>query len=405
MRVLYISTLYPPCIGGAQIQLHCLAKAMQEAGHAVHAVTLSGRKRQDWLRLSTVLPEPEEHYAFEGVEVTQLGFPLLDRVRMAPWALTYYGLMAPSVRRLSAITEERLEKAVRDEPSLVHVTRIGREFIAQAGLSYARKRGIPYVLTPNHHPRWKGYLYREYDRLYREADAVVVYTEVEKETLVNEKGVPAERVHVTGVGPVLSDTFDAEAFRRCHDLEGRFVLFLGQQYKYKGIEAIVKAAPLVWEKHADVQFVFIGPHTDDTAGVFEGVRDKRIVNLGIVDMEAKTSALAACTLLCLPSTQESFGGVYAEAWCHRKPVIGGRIPPIQAVVDNGRDGILTSQDPRELAGAMDRLLSDPEACRAMGEAGWRKVQERFTWQLLASKTLAVYEELCACTVDTRQEQL
>jgi len=389
LRILYVSTLYPPSIGGAQIQLHCLAKAMQRAGHAVQVLTLTGKNRNDWLRLSTVFGEQPRHYEHEGIAVDQIGFSTATRLRVLPWALAYYALMGPSVKRLSAVVRAHIEQ-VGGTPSLVHVTRIGREFIARAALDFAREHGIPYVLTPNHHPRWRGPLYREYDRIYREADALCVYTPSEKETLVREKGVAEERVHVTGVGPVLSEHFSAEAFREAYGLHGPFVLFLGQQYKYKGIQAMIDAAPLVWEEHPRLKFVFVGPHTGDSHAVFQGISDPRLVNLGRIDLESKTSALAACEFLCLPSVQESFGGVYAEAWCHEKAVIGGRIAPIACVIKEGRDGLLSSQEPKELADKMLQLLSDPEAAAAMGRAGWQKVQEKYSWERLAEKTLGVY---------------
>ncbi|HOZ48560.1 MAG TPA: glycosyltransferase family 4 protein [Candidatus Hydrogenedentes bacterium] len=392
MNILYVSTLYPPCIGGAQIQLHCLAKAMQAAGHGVKAITLTSRKRQDWLRLSTVFGEQERNYTYEGVEVTQLGFSPATRARMVPWASAYYGLIGPSVRRLAALTRPYVERHA-NAPDLVHVTRIGREFIAKASLDFARARGIPFVLTPNHHPRWKGYLYREYDRLYRQADAVLVYTEIERQTLIHDKAVDPARVHVTGVGPVLADTYDVDAFKAKYGIDEPFVLFVGQQYRYKGVEALLNAAPIVWRDAPDVKFVFIGPPTNDTEAMYAGVSDPRIVNLGVVDPETKTSALAACTMLCLPSTQESFGGVFAEAWCYHRPVVGGRIAPIAAVIDEGQDGLLSSQDPDELAAAITRLLGDPNLRTVMGRAGWEKVQRRYTWERLAQRTLDVYKGL------------
>jgi len=395
VNVLYVSTLYPPCIGGAQIQLHCLAKAMQQAGHNAKVITISSRKRQDWLRMSTVFAEKEKDYEFEGVPVTQLGFSLATRIAMAPWAAAYYGCMAPAVRALARLTYPYLEKAA-EKPDLVHVTRIGREFICQAALDFARKHHLPFVLTPNHHPRWRGYLYRQYDRIYREADALCVYTSEEKRVLVEEKGVPEERIHITGVGPVLADSFSAESFCRNHGVkQDEFILFIGQQYRYKGVEAMLKAAPIVWSRFPDMRFVFIGPHTNDTDAMFQDISDNRIMNLGVVDAETKTSALAACCMLCLPSTQESFGGVYAEAWCHRRPVIGGNIPPIAAVITNGKDGILSSQDPDELAENMCTLLANPAMREKMGNEGWKKVQINYTWSTLAEKTLSAYRPLLA----------
>ena len=86
--------------------------------------------------------------------------------------------------------------------------------------------------------------------------------------------------------------------------------------------------------------------------------------------------------------------MYVEAWSLRKAVIGGRIPPIANVITDGKDGLLSSQDASELAEMICHLLSHPEACRSMGDAGRQKVEEKYTWNQIARKTLAVYECLC-----------
>ncbi len=390
MKILYVSSLYPPSIGGAQIQLHFLAKAMQQAGDAVSVLAYTDKNREDWLRLATVLPEREGHYEYEGVPVARIGFPLSTRLRMLPWAAGYYGMIGPACRHIASLTLPHVER-LGGEPELIHLTRIGREFIARACLDYCRKRGIPFVLTPNHHPRWTGWRYKEYDKIYREADAHAVYTEAEKDTLVNDIGVSEERVRVTGVGPVVLEEYSVDEFRRVHGMDGDFVLFLGQQYKYKGMAAVLEAAKEVWRDHPKLKFVFIGPHTQYSQDLFATVTDERVLNLGAVDLETKAAALASCSFLCMPSMQESFGGVYIEAWCYKKAVIGGDIPPIACVVDHGENGLLSSQDPAELAGALRRLLADPAACEVMGQKGWEKVQEKYSWQRLAEKTRAVYE--------------
>lgn len=396
MRLLYASTLYPPAIGGSQIHLHRLAQTMQERGHRVQVVTYTSRYRRDWLRLSTVLAEREHRYDHEGIAVGRLGFSLRTRLRMLPWAAAYYGLMGSAVRHLAGEIAPYLQR-LGGPFDLLHVTRNGREFLAQAGLELARRRGVPYVLTPNHHPRWDGALYREYSRIYREADAVIALTAAERKTLVTVHRVSEDRTHVTGIGPILSERHSAEAFRVRYGLRDPFVLFLGQQLEYKGVGAVLTAAPLVWRRHPDVRFVFAGPRTGWSERVFARVGDERIVNLGEIDLETKTSALAASELLCVPSAQESFGGVYVEAWSLRKPVVAGNIPTIASLVEEGRDGLLSSQNPASVADAVMQLLDDPRQRRAMGAAGWEKVQRRYTWEQLAARTASIYESFGAGT--------
>jgi glycosyltransferase involved in cell wall biosynthesis len=388
MKFLYASNLYPPSTGGAQIHLHSLAKAMQSAGNEVSVVTHSCRHRTDWLRLSTVSTEPESHFDYEGVPVWQLGFSPFARIQIMPWALAYYGLTGLATRNISRHALRALSSL--PTPDVVHATRIGREFLCRAALDFAHKHGRPFVLTPVHHPRWDGWRYTEYDKIYREADALCVLTKEEKRLLVEQKQVDAEKIHVTGIGPVLSSTYDAEEFRRRYDIRGPFVLYLGQQFRYKGVGALLEAAPLVWKRHPDVTFVFIGPQTRYSKTVFSVATDRRVRNLGEVSLETKTAALSCCEFLCLPSSQESFGGVYVEAWALGKAVIGGRIPPIAELISEGQDGLLSSQNPSEIAEQISLLIADPERCKKMGKAGARKVESRYTWAQIAKKTEDVY---------------
>lgn len=393
MDILYACTLYPPAIGGAQIHLHCLARQMQALGQNVRVMTSAMRNRTDWLKLATVRPEPQAEQVHEGVPVTQLGYSATARLRMLPWAATYYATMQGSVEQVARIIGREIPWPPR-RPAIVHVSRVGREFLARAALDYAQQRGIPYVLTPNHHPRWRGYLYTEYDRIYRQADAVLALTQAERQTLVTEKGIDESRVHVTGIGPVLADDYSAEEFREKHGLVGqRFVLYLGQQLKYKGIGALVESAPMIWKKHPDVRLVFVGPPSAYSRRLFAQVRDSRMINLGSVSLRDKTSALAACELLCLPSMQESFGGVFVEAWSLRKPVVGGRIGPIANVIDEGVNGLLATQEPDDLADAVCQMLCDEQRSVAMGQSGYEKVQARYSWEQIARRTLRVYESL------------
>jgi glycosyltransferase involved in cell wall biosynthesis len=364
---------------------------MQAAGNDISVVTHSCRHRTDWLRLSTVCTEPDRHFEYEGIPIWQLGFSPLTRAQLLPWAFCYYGLIGPAVRNISRHGLKALSGL--QPPDVVHATRIGREFLTRAALDFARLHGIPFVLTPVHHPRWDGWRYREYDKIYREADALCVLTDVEKRLLVEQKGVDERKIHITGIGPVLSATFDTEEFRSKFDISGPFVLYVGQQFRYKGVGALLRAARLVLEKQRDVTFVFIGPQTSYSRHIFSQVNDRRIRNLGEVDLQTKTAALAGCEFLCLPSSQESFGGVYVEAWSFGKAVIGGRIPPIAALIKEGEDGVLSSQDPAELASAISYLLSAPEVCAQMGSAGLRKVRARYTWERIAATTAGIYANL------------
>ncbi|UCC39587.1 MAG: glycosyltransferase family 4 protein [Candidatus Aminicenantes bacterium] len=390
-NLLYTLTTYPPSIGGAQIHQHHLARQLK-GRHSIQVLSLWESNRTDWLLGTTVLaPSTNINYTVDGIDVHCTGFSWLEKLVMAPFVFAYYPMMQVALPAIASCVERHL-LTYAQKADLVHNARIGREGLSYASCKVARRYNIPFVLTPLHHPRWVGWRYKAYNKLYTMADAVMALTHAEKEVLIH-LGVTEERIHVIGHGPVLESSAKPNQFLQKYSIDQPMVLFLGQHYSHKGYKELLEAGKIVWEKIPDTHFVFIGPAVGRSEAVFKAISDKRIHRLGTLSLQEKTDALAACSLLCVPSEQESFGGVYVEAWCFNKPVIGCRIPPVAEVITDEVDGCLVAQEPKEIAEKIIFLLENEETSNQMGAAGKKKVEERYTWQRIANRVETVYERL------------
>lgn len=79
------------------------------------------------------------------------------------------------------------------------------------------------------------------------------------------------------------------------------------------------------------------------------------------------------------SLAEGFGLTVAEAMWKRRPVVASRVGGIRDQVIDGETGVLVA-DPRDLVGfaaAVRELLAEPQRAARMGEAGRRRVRERY----------------------------
>ncbi len=388
MKLLYTLTTYPPAIGGAQLHQHLLAKQLNNK-HDIQVISHWNKNRTDWLLGTTInAPSQSKDYSFEDIKVRQIGFSLTEKLSLLPYIPIYYPLMDIALKPIANNIEKHLDQYAKNA-DIVHNVRIGREGLSYASCQTARKNNIPFVLTPVHHPRWVGWRYHAYLELYKLANLVITLTEVEKNTLIS-LGVKEERILVTGIGAILAESANPESFKEKYQIKEPIVLFLGQHYPYKGYQQLLAATSLVWEKIPEANFVFIGPDVKNSQKYFDDFKDKRIHRLGAVDLQTKTDALAACNLLCVPSSQESFGGVYTEAWSFGKPVIGCDIPAVSEVISDGIDGYLVQQTPEEIAAVICQILLNPSQAEKMGLAGKQKVESRFTWEQLARKTEAAY---------------
>ena len=114
-----------------------------------------------------------------------------------------------------------------------------------------------------------------------------------------------------------------------------------------------------------------------------------------------------CRVFCCPSVYEPFGIINLEAMACRAPVVASATGGIIEVVVDGETGYLVpfeqdqvtsfpvdpDQFARDLAAKLTTLLKDPAACKRMGEAGRRRVEQHFAWSSIADQTIALYREL------------
>lgn len=104
--------------------------------------------------------------------------------------------------------------------------------------------------------------------------------------------------------------------------------------------------------------------------------------------------LPAFTVFCLSSHLEGLGTSLLDAMAFSLPVVATAAGGIPEAVEDGVTGrVVPVRDPGTLAAALVELLTDPERRRAMGAAGRRRFEERFSADRMVDETLKVFEEL------------
>ncbi|EME60850.1 glycosyltransferase [Amycolatopsis decaplanina] len=124
----------------------------------------------------------------------------------------------------------------------------------------------------------------------------------------------------------------------------------------------------------------------DRAGVGDRVRLP-----GLVSREDMPALLrSADAVVCTP-WYEPFGIVPLEAMACGVPVVASAVGGLTDTVVDGVTGLLVPpRSPKELAGALRRLLGDASACESFGIAGADRVRARYSWDRVASDCSRAY---------------
>ncbi len=389
IRVLTVMTSYPPAVGGAQQHSHVLHQRLRDRRLDVHVAACWRETRTDWA-LGTTLRTPgrRDDNALDGVPVHHLGLDARQRRRAARWLAAYPPAMRTVAPRLTDVWRPEAQRVLDSvQPDLLHLVRIGREWMYEAFIQEAAARGVPFVLTPNHHGQWTKPWHWWLWEMYRRAARVLVLSEAEAAELASH-GVERDRLIRTVVGPVGMPAGEPPPPPAVPT-----VSFLGQIRHYKGLDVLADAMALVWERVPEARLMVMGPWLDASRKLQAAlVADPRVELVGAVGEEDKWRRLAATTVLCVPSAGEALGGVYLEAWTVGRPAVGADIPAVRELFERTGGGLVAPREAEPLAETLLSLLRDPDRAAALGEAGRRTVAAEYNWDIAAERAEQAYRE-------------
>lgn len=361
MRILQVSSA--TTIGGGEVHVMDLCRALQQRGHDVH---LAARP----------------------------GSPLVER--LGSGSITCHRL--PLRNSLDVDSAWRLSRLIRHHQIDVIHGHVARDYLVCA-LARRLAGCSQLVLTRHHYLPIKGHW--GYRKTLRSVGKIIAVSESVRRGLIASLNLPPDQV-MTIPNWVNPDEYrelpDSQRARARFDVQQPLVVgMVGQMTPAKGQEEFIRAAALVASWRDDVVFLVAGEEEAGEGRFTESLRQlscelavsDRIHFLGRV--EDLPSLFAVLTMLALPAWQEAFSIVLIQAMAAGLPVIASDVGGPAEIVTHGVTGLLVPPRRVEaLAQAINRLLGDPDLRRRLGVAARKEVETRFEREKVIHQIESVY---------------
>lgn len=176
------------------------------------------------------------------------------------------------------------------------------------------------------------------------------------------------------------------------------ILFLSRIHPKKGLDYLLPAFAAMHDTRAVL--VIAGPDSDGYAKEVRELASRlgivdRVLFVGMLHGAERVAALADADLFVLPSRQENFGIVVAEAMAARTAVIiSDQVNIYREVLSAGAGGVVPLEV-EPLTSEMNRWMGDDELRRAAGERGRRFAFAHYDWRAITARWVEHYRRAVA----------
>jgi alpha-maltose-1-phosphate synthase len=332
-------------------------------------------------------------------------FPWMNVPYLAfPWKSHLPDLMIKQLEHLNAITFSHWVASNLSEcdvyvglsgtalPAGKKAHKLGARFVCDRGSAHIRLQD---QLLREEHDSWgmpfTGIDIRTIDREeaeYAEADCITVPSIFSFRSFV-EQGISAEKLRLLSYGVNVS-RFQPVA----EPVRGRFdILFVGAMSLQKGIQYLVQAYQKI--NHPAKSLTFVGTPSKDliTLLMLKGLwpADARV--LGHMPQPELKNIMSRCHVLVLPSIQDGFGMVMAQAMACGCPVIASRNTGSEDLFTDGEEGYTVPiRDINALTEKLQQLADYPEKRYDMGQKALVRVKSLGGWNSYGEKAMEIYAE-------------
>ena len=351
-------------VGGAERHVIDLASAFAQRGHRVTLACSA---------VGALAPLA----AYAGVEVRPLLCRLVKR--------------RPSVR----YAWELARLFHRDRFDLVHA----HMFASMLASAWAiRGTGIPLVITEHSQATWRSRSAWWCSRwAYSQAKHVIAVSREIKRRLVEQDGVPFDRVSVImNAVSAAPDQFIAgepnlPGVPRSCPLVG----VAARLQPEKGVAYLLEAAATILRRWPQVHFLVIGdgPEREALQAYAERLGMQKHVHFLGFRQDAR-ALVGSLDILVVPSLSEGTPLVTLEAMAAGVPVVASAVGGIPEQIRHQREGLLVPPaNAQALGEAVLQLLNNPSRMQRLGQAGKQRVLSQFRLETMVQQTEDVYRTM------------
>jgi glycosyltransferase involved in cell wall biosynthesis len=245
-------------------------------------------------------------------------------------------------------------------------------------------------------------------RCARAAALIAPSRAVEQELLA--AGYSAERIHCVPNGVLLPPPGSAsrkaavraelaDAHPSLQLPEGaRLAVCVGRLQRHKALSSLLLAWRRIASRRPDARLWLAGAGPD-RAAVQQQIAianlTGRVALVGVFD--TIDELLAAADVFVTPSLETGTGVALMEAMAAGLPIVAGDNPGSRCWITDGLHGLLV--DPRDigaLAGALQRLLEEPELAARLGDAARGRAAAEFSLARMAEEHVTLLTKLPSC---------
>ncbi|MFZ3217914.1 MAG: glycosyltransferase family 4 protein [Candidatus Acidiferrales bacterium] len=368
MKVLQITRQFLPSTGGLESAVDGLSRAVQDAGHEVHVVTL----RKIFVTGEALPAEAVIH----GLNVS----------RIAHWGPRRYPI-APSVW------------SHLNGSDLLHIHAV--DFFVDF-LSISRRfHRRPIVLSTHggfFHTRWLSWLKSAYFRTVtrqslKHVAAVICVSEHDYEmfSLI----VPTSKLHLVRNGVQVESYANVKK-----TITPGLLVGIGRVAQNKRIDLLIHAVAELRKTRPDVHLVWAGPDEEGrieqlrSLAVQAGVGDA-VTLTGRVENSELERLLSQANLFVSGSNYEGYGLSTIEAMSSGTVPVVTRVGIHPQLISNGKTGFLVGSEPDSLVNGLRAALAmEPSALELMGRQA-REVSATCSWRGAVKPYLDIYGSVVA----------
>ena len=257
------------------------------------------------------------------------------------------------------------------------------------------------------------------EQVVEASDMLIANTDIEAKQLINLYDADPGRVEVVHPGVDL-DVFRpvgraAARARLGLPLDAHVLLFAGRIQPLKAPDVLLHAVSVLLERNPSLRYRLVVPVVGGPSG--SGLEHPEALAqlataLGLddvvrfvppVEQATLVDWYAAASLVCVPSYNESFGLVAAEAQATGTPVVAAAVGGLTTVVRDGHSGLLVEgHDPADYARSIERVLVAPGLREELSRGALAQSAE-FAWERTAERTVEVYRQASAAMRDDLEE--